>query len=165
MPHKVPCVLVLLVLTATAIASAQRVDPRPVTWSLSAPPMREATGPGVLGFASLQARIAPGWHLYSLTQPPGGPRATRIEVAAGSAFRLGGSVRRAAPNTIPDANFGIMSEVYDDSVTFRLPLAGQSPRPWGRRRLIVAVTYQACTSRLCLTPRTDSVALVIPAAR
>lgn len=156
---------VVVLLTISARASAQGVDPRPVTWSVSAPAMREAPGSGVLGVAALQARIAPGWHLYSMTQPPGGPRATRIEVVASSAFRLAGSVRRPAPDTIPDANFGIMSEVYDDSVTFRLPLTGQPRRPWVRRRLIVAVTYQACTSRLCLTPRTESVDVVVATAR
>jgi DsbC/DsbD-like thiol-disulfide interchange protein len=156
---------VVLFLTVSATASAQRFDPRPVTWSLSAPAMREAPGSGVLGFAALQARIAPGWHLYSMTQPPRGPRATRIEVVSGSAFRLAGSVRRPAPDTIPDANFGIMSEVYDDSVTFRLPLTDRPRQRWVRRRLIVAVTYQACMSRLCLTPRTDSVAVIVATAR
>lgn len=158
-------ICVVLLLTISATASAQRVDPRPVTWSLVAPAMRAGPAFGVLGFASLQARIAPGWHLYSMTQPPGGPGTTRIEVAAGSAFRLAGSVRRPAPDTIPDANFGIMSEVYFDSVTFRLPLADRPRGRWARRRLIVAVTYQACTSRLCLTPRTDSVDVVVATAR
>lgn len=155
----------MLLFSVSATASAQRVDPRPVTWSLAAPAMRKAPGSGVLGVAALRARIAPGWHLYSMTQPPGGPRATRVEVTAGSAFRLAGSVRRPAPDTIPDANFGIMSEVYDDSVTFRLPLADQPRGRWARRRLIVAVTYQACTSRLCLTPRTDSLDVVVATAR
>jgi DsbC/DsbD-like thiol-disulfide interchange protein len=156
---------IALLLTVSTSASAQRVDPRPVIWSLAAPAMLDAPGSSVLGVAALQARIAPGWHLYSMTQPPGGPRATRIEIAAGSAFRLAGAVRRPAPDTIPDANFGIMSEVYDDSVTFRLPLTDQPRRRWARRRLIVAVTYQACTSRLCLTPRTESVDVVVATAR
>jgi thiol:disulfide interchange protein len=97
-----------------------------------------------------------------MTQPPGGPRATLIEVVGSSAFRLAGPIRCLPPDTIPDANFGIMSEVYDDSVTFHLPLAGRSRRPTGRRALVVAVTYQACTSRLCLTPRTDSVSAAVP---
>ena len=156
---------IVLLLTVSSAASAQRVDPRPVIWSLAAPAMRDAPGSSVLGVAALQARIAPGWHLYSMTQPPGGPRATRIEIAAGSAFRLAGAVRRPAPDTIPDANFGIMSEVYDDSVTFRLLLTDLPRRRWARRRLIVAVTYQACTSRLCLTPRTESVDVVVATAR
>ncbi len=165
MAPKAPRILVMLGFAATALASAQRVDPRPVTWALSAPPMPEAAGPGVTGFADLQALIAPGWHLYSMTQPSGGPRATRIEVVDGSVFRLAGSIRRPAPDTIPDANFGIMSEVYDDSVTFRVPLTERPRRPWGRRRLIVAVTYQACTSRLCLTPHTDTVSMTVPTTR
>jgi hypothetical protein len=96
-----PGIRVELLLAISAPASAQRVDPRPVTWSLAAPAMRAVPASGVLGFAALQARIAPGWHLYSMTQPPGGPGATRIAVAAGSAFRLAGSVRRPARTRFP----------------------------------------------------------------
>jgi thiol:disulfide interchange protein len=34
------------------------------------------------------ARVAPGKHTYSLTQPPGGPRPTRIELSPSSDYRL-----------------------------------------------------------------------------
>ena len=157
--------LIALLLGATAAAAAQQARPQPVTWSLWMP---DAPRTGTLvqgGAALLRARIDPGWHLYSLTQPAGGARATRIEIVGDPAFRLTGPIGRPAPDTIPDAAFGIMSEVYDDSVTFRLPVAARLPAPRGRSRLLVAVTYQACTSRLCLLPRTDSVAVTIPPTR
>lgn len=96
-----------------------------------------------------------------MTQPSGGPGRTRIIVLGDPPFRLAGAITRRAPDTIPDANFGIMSEVYDDSVTFRLPIGG-----WSRTgRLLVGVTFQACTARLCLLPRTDSVSVSVRRAR
>ncbi len=154
-------ILITLLLGMITAASAQQARPRPVTWFLWMPDTPQAGAPALVGVAVLRARIDPGWHLYSLTQPLGGPRATRIEIVGDPPFRLAGPIERPAPDTIPDANFGIMSEVYDDSVTFRLPVAARFPPPRGRSRLLVAVTYQACTSRLCLLPRTDSVGVTV----
>ncbi len=157
-------ILISLLLAVNAAASAQQTRPQPVTWFLSLSAVPQA-GAGLVGVAELRARIDAGWHLYSMTQPPGGPRATRIEIPSDSPFRLAGPIQRPAPDTIPDANFGIMSEVHDDSVTFRLPLAsGPGPRR-GTNRLVVAVTWQACTSRLCLLPRTDSVTVTVRRTR
>jgi len=143
-------------LAVNSAASAQQAAPQRVTWSLSPP---------AANVAELHAWIAPGWHIYSLTQPPGGPRATLIEVVSDPPFRLAGSIGRPAPDTIPDAIFGIMSEVYEDSVTFFLPIAIRSPPQRGDTRLAVAVTYQACTSRLCMRPRTDTVDLTVRSRR
>jgi len=157
--------LTAFLIAVPATTSAQQPRLRPVTWSLTVPATPRSGATGTVTTAQLRARIDPGWHLYSLTQPAGGPRATLIEVVGEPPFRLGGAIGRPAPDTIPDANFGIMSEIYDDSVTFRLPIAARSPLPGGRRRLVVAITYQACTSRLCLTPRTDSVSVTVRSTR
>jgi len=151
-----PCAFGFAFFALSSAASAQQTTPRPVRWSLSVP---------VANVAELRARIVPGWHLYSLTQPPGGPRPTLIEIIGESPFRLAGPIGRAAPDTIPDAVFGIMSEVYDDSVTFHLPLAIRSPPLRGDSRLAVAVTFQACMRRLCLRPRTDTVDVAVRSRR
>lgn len=142
-----------VVMPTLAVILIAQEPPRPVRWSLRVPP---DTG-GARRMAELTARIEPGWHLYSLTQPPGGPIATRIQLLGLPTPRLA-LLERRRPDTLPDAVFGIMSEFYDDSVTIRVPLSAAA-RPG--RRLLVAVTFQACTSRLCLTPRTDTVAAVI----
>ena len=49
----------------------------------------------------ITATIAPGWHIYSITQPPGGPLATKIEVSPPRGVRRHGQVRivRGAQNT------------------------------------------------------------------
>ena len=156
--------LLLMLLVAAGRAPAQQTAPRPVTWTLAV----TAAGPGApSGVAELRATISPGWHLYSLTQPPGGARATQIAVVSDPPFRIAGRILRPAPDTIPDANFGIMSEVYDDSVTFQLPLAPRGSSGSGRSasELIVSVTYQVCSARVCLLPRTDSVTAPVPRPR
>ncbi len=140
------------ILTALMTAVAYQAPPRPVTWSL----VMDAASRGRV--AVLRARIDPGWHLYSLTQPAGGPSATRIEIIGDPPLRLAGTIERRPPDTIPDANFGIMSEVYDDSAAFRLRLAGLPSR---HARLRVAVTFQACTSRICLLPHTDTLEVAV----
>src|SRR3990172_846369 len=41
----------------------------------------------------ITADIAPGWHVYSLTQPPGGPTKTKIELTPSSQYQLAGQFR------------------------------------------------------------------------
>ena len=38
----------------------------------------------------ITATIEPGWHIYSITQPPGGPLATKIEVSPPPGVRIAG---------------------------------------------------------------------------
>ena len=149
----------LLVLAGAATAAAQQARLRPATWSLEMMSDVRGGDSGVAGVAALRARIEPGWHLYSLTEPSGGPRATVIAVVSDPPFRLAGAIARPAPDTIPDRTSTGISELYSDSVTFRLPIGTPSLLPEGRRSLVVAVTYQVCSARLCLAPRTDSLAV------
>jgi len=139
---------------AALTALAAQSPARPVRWTIHADGRDRS--------ATLRATIDPGWKLYSMTQPPGGPGPTRISVAGDAPLRLGGRVQRPSPDTIPHAIFGIMSEVYEDSVSFHIPLAGVSGR---RQQLVVTVTYQACTNRVCLTPRTDTLRVMLPTRR
>ncbi len=44
------------------------------------------------GRLSIEAKIQPGRHMYSMTQPRGGPRPTVIEVAASAEFQVTGDI-------------------------------------------------------------------------
>ncbi|MEJ7604695.1 MAG: hypothetical protein WKF37_00095 [Bryobacteraceae bacterium] len=46
----------------------------PVQWTLTLEPATAAAGAPVLG--RLTAKLDPGWHIYSLTTPKGGPTPT-----------------------------------------------------------------------------------------
>ncbi|MDZ4801010.1 MAG: redoxin, partial [Bryobacteraceae bacterium] len=64
------------ILLATAALSAQ---PRnPVQWTLTLDPA--SAPPGSTVHATFQAKIESGWHIYALSNPPGGPTPTTIKV-------------------------------------------------------------------------------------
>jgi thiol:disulfide interchange protein len=96
------------------------------------------------------------WHFYSITQPPGGPIATTINVAPPSIFRIGGKVQGTTPDIANDPNFdGLLTEIHSDSVIYQIPVIA-SPSATGTQRLAIAFRYQACNERYCLRPVTDS---------
>ena len=62
-------------------------DPDRVNWSIAtAPNARVAAGRTF--YAVVSAKIEPGWHLYALSQPAGGPIAMSITVPKGQPFSL-----------------------------------------------------------------------------
>ncbi|HEY8062095.1 MAG TPA: cytochrome c biogenesis protein CcdA [Gemmatimonadales bacterium] len=123
----------------------------PVTWSLASP--RKSVRQGEKFTALLRADIPGGWHLYSLTEPPDGPVATAISLAAGGSFVLVGRPSARNPDVQPpDNNFPVVTETYGDSVTFVNPVAARSA---GNETLNVKVYYETCTDRYCLPPTTD----------
>lgn len=70
------------------------------------------------------ANIAPSWHIYSITQPPGGPIATQIMVDLPPGVRLTGDFR---PSVEPDKKLepvfdNIMVETHHGTVLWRAPL-------------------------------------------
>ncbi len=138
--------LTLAPLVATPLAAQEH----PLTWSLVKPPARATEG--VVVKVKLRALIPQGWHLYSITQPPGGPSPTRITAPAGSAFALTGSLGIPDPDVAPDKNFDILTETYSDSVTFTVPMTAHAA---GKTKLALLVAYQTCTDRYCLPPTSD----------
>ena len=59
------------------------------------------------GRAELQitAQVQPGWHIYSITQKPGGPKPTRINLLASDRYRILGKFVVAPPATIHHYDF------------------------------------------------------------
>lgn len=131
----------------------------PITWTLVSPPA--SAKQGVALTVTLQATIPSGWHLYAITQPPGGPVPMAIRTPRGSAFRLAGRVRAPDPEIAPDPNFNILTESYADSVSLRVPVM---PQATGAVSLALSVAYQTCTDRFCLPPTTDLVEAPITVA-
>jgi thiol:disulfide interchange protein DsbD len=116
--------------------------------------------PGGKFTVKLRAVIPPGWHLYSLTQPPGGPIPSTIDVGP-AAFKLGGSIDGPVPTSAPDPNFGITSETYEDSAVFRLPISVSKDAAPGKQTLVTRFGYQTCNARYCLPPREDTLQVTV----
>lgn len=106
------------------------------------------------------AQIAEGWHLYSLTQPPP-PIATRITVAPGQAFSLGGGIDAPSPHTAFDQSFGIDTEFYAESAAFSLPVKAAADAPGGKTKARLQAHFQTCNDQLCLPPKTVTMEVAI----
>jgi thiol:disulfide interchange protein DsbD len=112
----------------------------------------------------LAARIEEGWHLYSISQPPGGPIPTRITLPAGQRFSLAGAPVGPQPRQEFDPNFSMETEWYDGSAAFSLPILVAADTPPGAHRLEVHVRYQTCNDRLCLPPKTEKLFIDVSVA-
>ncbi len=116
--------------------------------------------PGGVLWLRLQASIPSGWHLYGVTQPPGGPIATSFAFDPEKLFQLGADIDAPVPRYVTDPNFGLTSAWHEDSAIFRLPIL-VAVEARGKQKLIARVTYQTCTTRYCLPPREDTLSLSV----
>ncbi len=125
--------------------------PDHVHWTL-----RTEAGSPVL--AHLEARIDDGWHLYSLTTPPG-PIPTTIAVTPNAAIQ---KVRifEPKPDRAFDANFQADTETYLHNADFllELSLAKAASVPI---TLEVKPRYQVCSATSCIPPVTRTVTATI----
>jgi suppressor for copper-sensitivity B len=101
----------------------------------------------------VRANLKPGWHLYSTTQPRGGPQPTVIRLAATDAVELTGSFQPDRdPRIHADPAFpGVRVEEFYDDVTWSAPIrlaAGVDPQTL---TVQVVIDGQVCaTDGACL---------------
>ncbi len=123
--------------------------------------------PGESLTATIEARVQPGWHLYSTTQDPGGPVPTSIKLAESQVFEPAGQLQFPPPHKSFDENFGIETEYYEGNVPFKLPIRAKASAPAGKQDLTVTVRYMLCSDTMCLPPQTEtlkaSLTIVAPA--
>jgi suppressor for copper-sensitivity B len=103
---------------------------------------------------AVTARLEEGWHLYSITQKPGGPRPTVIAIDESSSRKIaGGFVPDAAPKVHEAADVpawkGLQIEEHAGEVTWRAPL-----QPGSGADVRGTVSLQLCRDNACLPPET-----------
>ncbi|MEP6835489.1 MAG: protein-disulfide reductase DsbD domain-containing protein [Gemmatimonas sp.] len=144
-----------------ALAPRTHAQVMPIEWSARVAPGEVRAGRPFT--VLVRAQIPYSWHLYSTTQPSGGPMATTFLVSGGP-FTRRGKVEAREPIRAYDAIAEMKTETYSDSVTFRVPVvASQS----GKQTLELTVRYQSCTDRFCAPERIQvlkPVVFVAPAA-
>ncbi len=114
--------------------------------------------PGKPGVLQITAKIEDGWHIYSITQPKGGPLATKIALTPNPAFEVAGEfTANPAPETHVDNEVfkGIQLEEHRKQVTWSAPVklaAGVNPADI---TISGKVTAQACSDidKNCLPPK------------
>ena len=150
-PFRATCAaIVMLSLAPTAQAQVM-----PIVWSLKVAP--GAVRQGQPFTVLVRAQIPYSWHLYSITQPAGGPMATTFHVNGG-AFMKQGKVIARAPVRRFDATAEMQTETYADSVTFRVPVVASRS---GKQTLDLTVRYQSCTDRFCTPERREALTAVV----
>jgi thiol:disulfide interchange protein DsbD len=139
--------VLLTLLLAAASGFSEKLDP--AKWSLALQPAAAAPGSKIL--AKLQAKIEPGWHLYSLTTPAGGPIRTTVRLdnnAAVASFR----VFEPQPKRAFDPNFNLDTETYEDQPAFLIEIETKKDAAPGASEIAAEVRYQMCDPTRCLPP-------------
>jgi thiol:disulfide interchange protein len=101
------------------------------------------------------ATIAPGWHIYSVTQRSGGPIATKIDVTPQPGIGLAGKFQPSvAPDVAKEPAFeNLPIETHHGTVTWNAPIdvaAGFDP---ARIEIRGKILVQACDANSCIPPQ------------
>ena len=131
----------------------------PVHWTLSPAPNAKAE-PGQPITLVLKATIDEGWHLYGMNEPPG-PIGLTFAVDQSGPFTLAGAISESTPTKKFDPNFNIMTEYHETTATFTIPLTIAETAPRSAQPFALSVTYQTCTDRICLPPKTEKLQIQI----
>ena len=149
--------LLVFVLALAAPATAQVPGEIVVRWKASMEPIVNVTAGATVEIV-LEATVDPGWKMYALTQEGAGPQALTIVAAPDSPFQLDGNVIAPLPFSAFDANFSIDTQYHTEAATFYVPVKVPDAAT-GRVTDELDATFQTCTDRYCLPPRTERIAL------
>ena len=91
----------------------------PATWSASY--QLDASGKGKL---EVEADLAATWHIYSTTQPPGGPTRTKLSIASPSSVKLLGEFKpdHAPHKSVSSVYDGLTVEEHEGHVVWTAPI-------------------------------------------
>ena len=151
--------------SALSTATGHGLSLRPVRWSVVGGRTTREVVSGRTVPVTVQADIAKGWHIYSLTQKPGGPMALRLELLGAADVFVRGVIDAPKPERTFDKNFGIETELYSGNPRFTIPVGVPGRSLTGTRRFQIAARYQVCSDKLCLPPRTDSLGVALRIVR
>ncbi|HEX2692414.1 MAG TPA: protein-disulfide reductase DsbD N-terminal domain-containing protein [Gemmatimonadaceae bacterium] len=134
---------------------------RPVRWVMVDGAKAHHLSPGRSTPLTLEAQIAQGWHIYSLSQKPGGPIPLSIRLIASDDAVVRGLIKAPQPESQFDKNFGIETQLYSGTPRFTIEVAVPSRAHSGIRNIQFGARYQVCSETLCLPPRTDTLRAVL----
>lgn len=153
--HRIIFRLAFVILALCLPAFAQN----PGKWSLSSDAAGKQLAAGKTFKVALRADIEPGWHLYALDQPAGGPIATTIKISEGKPFEFSGAVlsspkptSKTDPLFTGDDGKPLVTKTFTDSVIFDVLLKATSETR--ADALSLDVRFQLCDETRCLPPKT-----------
>ncbi len=102
------------------------------------------------------ARIQRGWHIYSITQKPGGPIKTQITLEKSDAFRITGDFKAHPAPTVttqPEAFGDLPVELHEGTVVWYAPMEFSSGVDPTTLKIAGKVKAQPCDATSCLPPQ------------
>lgn len=135
-----------LLMPSLALFSVQAQAPGSVKWTASA-----THGPDSEYVVSINADIQQGWHIYSATQPAGGPLPLVIKVEPSTPFELGGKIDGTKPTRHHDASFDLDTEFYTNTFSLKIPVKSTGASSGD---VPISVRYQMCSDTICMPPKT-----------
>ncbi len=143
--------IVLILLTSAAFAQD------PTKWKLTLENSGDEAAAGTVVKGVLSVEVEPGWHLYALDQPDGGPIKTTIKIAPESPFELDKEIEAGEPQVKPDPNFivnekPLETKFYTDKADFQFSAKAKKAATF--EQLALDVRFQLCNDTFCLPPKT-----------
>lgn len=148
----------LLLLSANAYAAPKS----PAQWHVKTVPAAAKAGTKIA--ITVSGQIDPGWHLYALEEPEGGPIATVIGLTEGDSADLL-SVDESKPIVIDDPLFHLRTGFFRGTADFTLHLRVDPSAKPGLNPLHVLIRFQSCNDQVCLPPHTDTVEVPLNVTR
>jgi thiol:disulfide interchange protein DsbD len=101
---------------------------------------------------NISATLQPGWHIYSINTPNGGPVPTTFSFKRNPLVTLEGDTKENGKlSTIYDDVFGVDVKYYSETVMFAQPLKLKSAV---KTNLSGTIKYMLCNDKMCLPPKT-----------
>ncbi len=141
----------ILFILGTASAYGQAPSELPIKWAVA--PTAHSPAPGEVFEVTVEASLEGAWHLYSATQPPGGPIPTKFSLASADLFQIAGYIKQTRPTTQFDPNFNIPTEFFSKSAKFWISIKSDPGINPGTYEVPLQVFYQLCNDQVCLPPR------------
>lgn len=145
--------LFVVIAVLIGIPASAQDSGNPIIWRMNVKMTSDCEGEMIL-----KAIIQPGWHLYGLKLPQGGPKPTVIDVnkSTGLEFISGFSY---TPDIVEsdDPMFGLRLNWWSSTVTFRRKFRLTD----SKAMLRCTVTFMGCNDENCLPPATKTLTKAI----
>ena len=148
----------------SALLGSRPASIRPVRWSVVGGRTAHDVVAGRTVPISIRADIAADWHIYSLTQKPGGPIPLTIRLFGPPEIVVRGVIKAPQPEREFDKNFGMETELYSGAPMFTIPVGIPGHAQAGTRKFQIGVRYQVCSSTLCLPARLEKLDVTLRVA-
>jgi DsbC/DsbD-like thiol-disulfide interchange protein len=143
----------LLLVLSLGSASFAQVPTQPVQWSGSTIPKTSVVQGSTIEI-DLSAEVQEGWHVYGLTQAPGGPTPLRVTLDENEVVQTFSVKSGTASVKKHDPSFDLETEFYPGSFTLGIRTQLKQHAAAGDQSVPVSVRFQACNDRTCLPPKT-----------